>query len=116
NTRLACDDLLANGSRTAHASWRSSQASSGRGEGGPPNERAMPEAMLKTLDSQPVEPAPVATMMPLDDCDSCCFAARSVYRAEMCDEQPMKRSLKASSFCPSCRLASASVTLLVRAR
>src|SRR5580704_15921278 len=69
-TNSARDVLLTNGSRTAQASWRSSQVIWGAAWGFSPNARAMPPAMLKTLDSQPVDPAPVATIMPLDDCAS----------------------------------------------
>ena len=49
---------------------------------GVPAKRQKPSAMLNIDDSQPVEPAPVETSTPLDDCDSMCLPTSIVYRAE----------------------------------
>src|SRR5262249_50778503 len=69
-TRLIRECLLLKGSRTTHTSLRSSQFMLKPGSGFAPKKLATPDAMLKTEESQPVEPAPVDTMIPLDDCCS----------------------------------------------
>ena len=40
------------------------------GTASPPSTRATPEVIVHTDDSQPVEPAPVETMTPDEDCRS----------------------------------------------
>src|SRR5262249_27753236 len=73
------DERLRNGSRTTKARRGASHASRSRGSRGapPPRRRprpapARPAALFGTALTQPVEPAPVVTSTPLDDCSSAC--------------------------------------------
>src|SRR5262249_28457166 len=69
-TKLIRECLLLKGSRTTHMSLRSSHFMLKPGSGFAPKKLTTPHAMLNTEESQPVEPAPVETMIPLDDCCS----------------------------------------------
>src|SRR6202030_1021225 len=66
-TKLICECLLLKGSRTTQMSLRSSHFIVKPGGAFDPKKLATPDAMLNTEESQPVEPAPVETMIPLDD-------------------------------------------------
>jgi hypothetical protein len=68
--------------------------------------------MLKTELNQPVEPVGVETISPLDECSSVLLLKDILYRAEICEDAPMKRSLKAKSLCPSFNLASANLLVV----
>lgn len=68
--------------------------------------------MLKIELNQPVEPAGVETISPLDDCSSMLWLYDILYLAETCEEAPINKSLNARILCPSFSFASANLMVL----
>lgn len=69
-TNPICECLLANGSLTTKTRVRESQGITIGWQASPPENEDSPDAILNREESHPVDPAPVDTIIPLEDCSS----------------------------------------------